>query len=261
VSKLAIEGVSRTFPGVRGGAPTRALEPTNLAVADNDFVTILGPSGCGKSTLLRLIAGLDRPTSGQILLNSKPVRAPGADRGMVFQSYTLFPWLTVADNIAFGLREKGVPRERRGEIVGEWLPRIGLTGFADHYPKQLSGGMQQRTAIARALANDPAILLLDEPFGALDNQTRALMQELLLGIWERERKTVLFVTHDIEEAIFLASRVIVMTARPGRIKADLAIDLPHPRHYTVKTSPEFSALKARLTEEIRAEAVIAAEGR
>jgi ABC-type nitrate/sulfonate/bicarbonate transport system ATPase subunit len=173
----------------------------------------------------------------------------------------LFPWLTVADNIAFGLREKGVPRERRGEIVGEWLPRIGLTGFADHYPKQLSGGMQQRTAIARALANDPAILLLDEPFGALDNQTRALMQELLLGIWERERKTVLFVTHDIEEAIFLASRVIVMTARPGRIKADLAIDLPHPRHYTVKTSPEFSALKARLTEEIRAEAVIAAEGR
>jgi NitT/TauT family transport system ATP-binding protein len=179
----------------------------------------------------------------------------------VFQSYTLFPWLTVADNIAFGLREKGVARERRGEIVREWLGRIGLDGFADHYPKQLSGGMQQRTAIARALANDPAILLLDEPFGALDNQTRALMQELLLGIWERERKTVLFVTHDIEEAIFLASRVIVMTARPGRIKADLAIDLPHPRHYTIKTSPEFSALKARLTEEIRAEAVIAAEGR
>jgi ABC-type nitrate/sulfonate/bicarbonate transport system ATPase subunit len=249
------------LPGGRGGAPPRALEPTNLAVADNDFVTILGPSGCGKSTLLRLIAGLDRPTTGQILLNGKPVRAPGADRGMVFQSYTLFPWLTVADNIAFGLREKGVARERRGEIVREWLGRIGLNGFADHYPKQLSGGMQQRTAIARALANDPAILLLDEPFGALDNQTRALMQELLLGIWERERKTVLFVTHDIEEAIFLASRVIVMTARPGRIKADLPIDLPHPRHYTVKTSPEFSALKARLTEEIRAEAVIAAEGR
>ena len=136
----------------------------------------------------------------------------------------------------------------------------GSPGFAHHYPKQLSGGMQQRTAIARALANDPAILLLDEPFGALDNQTRALMQELLLGIWERERKTVLFVTHDIEEAIFLASRVLVMTARPGRIKAEVAIDLPHPRHYTIKTSPEFSALKARLTEEIRAEAVLAAEG-
>ena len=261
MSKLAIEGVSRVFPGVRRGAPTRALEPTNLQILDNDFVTILGPSGCGKSTLLRLVAGLDQPTTGRITLDGRPVSAPGPDRGMVFQSYTLFPWLPVADNIAFGLREKGVARERREEVVREWLGRIGLIGFEHHYPKQLSGGMQQRTAIARALANDPAILLLDEPFGALDNQTRALMQELLLGIWERERKTVLFVTHDIEEAIFLASRVVVMTARPGRIKADIAIDLPHPRHYTIKTSSQFSALKARLTEEIRAEAVLAAEGR
>jgi NitT/TauT family transport system ATP-binding protein len=260
VSKLAIENVSRIFPGLRHGPPTRALEPTNLAVADNDFVTILGPSGCGKSTLLRLVAGLDRPTTGRVVLNGTPVTEPGPDRGMVFQSYTLFPWLTVADNIAFGLREKGVPAARRAEVVGEWLGRIGLAGFEHHYPKQLSGGMQQRTAIARALANDPEILLLDEPFGALDTQTRALMQELLLGIWERDRKTVLFVTHDIEEAIFLASRVVVMTARPGRIKADVAIELPHPRHYTIKTSPEFSSLKARLTEEIRAEAVLAAEG-
>ena len=258
MSKLAIENVSRVFPGVRGGAPTRALEPVTLAISDNDFVTILGPSGCGKSTLLRLVAGLDRPTTGRIVLNGIPVSEPGPDRGMVFQSYTLFPWLTVADNIAFGLREKGVPARRRGEIVHDWLGRIGLAGFEHHYPKQLSGGMQQRTAIARALANDPDILLLDEPFGALDNQTRALMQELLLGIWERERKTVLFVTHDIEEAIFLASRVLVMTARPGRIKAEVAVDLPHPRYYTVKTSPEFSTLKARLTEEIRAEAVLAA---
>ena len=155
------------------------------------------------------------------MLDGKPVTRPGPDRGMVFQSYTLFPWLSVADNIAFGLREKGVAAQRRTEIVRDWLSRIGLTGFEHHYPKQLSGGMQQRIAIARALANDPAILLLDEPFGALDNQTRALMQELLLGIWERERKTVLFVTHDIEEAIFLGSRVVVMTARPGRIKADV----------------------------------------
>jgi NitT/TauT family transport system ATP-binding protein len=260
VSKLEIESVSRIFAGVRRGTPTRALEPITLEISDNDFVTILGPSGCGKSTLLRLVAGLDRPTTGRIVLNGAPVIEPGADRGMVFQSYTLFPWLTVADNIAFGLREKGVPVQRRSEIVREWLGRIGLTGFEHHYPKQLSGGMQQRTAIARALANDPEILLLDEPFGALDNQTRALMQELLLGIWERERKTVLFVTHDIEEAIFLASRVVVMTARPGRIKAEVPIDLPHPRHYTIKTSPEFSGLKARLTEEIRVEAVLAAEG-
>ena len=256
---LAIADVSRVFPGMRGAAPVRALEPVTLAIAENDFITILGPSGCGKSTLLRIVAGLDRPTSGRVLLHGREIRGPGADRGMVFQSYTLFPWLTVAENIAYGLREKGVPRDKRAMIVSAYLEKVGLKGFENHYPKQLSGGMQQRTAIARALANDPAILLLDEPFGALDNQTRGLMQELLLGIWERERKTVLFVTHDIEEAIFLASRVVVMTARPGRIKAELPVDLPHPRHYTMKTSPEFSALKAKLTEEIRAEAVLALE--
>jgi NitT/TauT family transport system ATP-binding protein len=258
-AKLLIKDVSRVFPGVRGAAPVRALEPTNLAVAENDFITILGPSGCGKSTLLRIVAGLDAPTAGSVLLDGREVRGPGADRGMVFQSYTLFPWLTVAENIAYGLRERGVPATDRRAIVASYIEKVGLRGFENHYPKQLSGGMQQRTAIARALANDPAILLLDEPFGALDNQTRSLMQELLLGIWERERKTVLFVTHDIEEAIFLASRVVVMSARPGRIKADIAVDLPHPRHYTMKTSPEFSALKARLTEEIRVEAVLAAE--
>jgi NitT/TauT family transport system ATP-binding protein/sulfonate transport system ATP-binding protein len=206
-----------------------------------------------------MIAGLDRPTSGRIMLDGKPVIGPGPDRGMVFQSYTLFPWLTVAENVAFGLREKGVGPGERSGIVEEWLARVELTGFSNHLPKQLSGGMQQRTAIARALANDPDVLLLDEPFGALDNQTRSLMQELLLGIWERQRKTVLFVTHDIEEAIFLASRVVVMTARPGRIKSEVAIDLPYPRYYTTKTSPEFSALKARLTEDIRAEAMRAAE--
>jgi ABC-type nitrate/sulfonate/bicarbonate transport system ATPase subunit len=258
-AKLLIDGVSRVFPGVRGGAPTRALEPTRLEVAENDFITILGPSGCGKSTLLRIVAGLDRPSAGKVLLDGRTVKGPGPDRGMVFQSYTLFPWLTVSENIAFGLREKGVPPARRREIIGTYVERVGLIGFENHYPKQLSGGMQQRTAIARALANNPEILLLDEPFGALDNQTRALMQELLLGIWERERKTVLFVTHDIEEAIFLASRVVVMTARPGRIKAEVAVDLPHPRDYRMKTSPQFSELKARLTEEIRVEAVLAAE--
>jgi ABC-type nitrate/sulfonate/bicarbonate transport system ATPase subunit len=259
LSKLVIYNVSRIFPAVRGGTPTRALEPTNLSVADNDFVTILGPSGCGKSTLLRMVAGLDTPTTGRILLDGKAITGPGADRGMVFQSYTLFPWLTVSENISFGLRERGVSTRERNDIAKQWLEKVGLTSFANHFPKQLSGGMQQRTAIARALANDPKILLLDEPFGALDNQTRALMQELLLGIWERERKTVIFVTHDIEEAVFLASRTVVMSARPGRIKADIAVDLPHPRHYTIKTSPAFSDLKARLTEEIRVEAVLAAE--
>ena len=258
MSKLLIDNVSRVFPPVRGGAPVQALQPTTVTIADNAFVTILGPSGCGKSTLLRMVAGLDTPTTGQVLLDGKRVREPGPDRGMVFQSYTLFPWLTVAENIAFGLREKGISQGERRAVVSQWLERIGLTGFADHYPKQLSGGMQQRTAIARALANDPAVLLLDEPFGALDNQTRSLMQELLLGIWEREHKTILFVTHDIEEAIFLASRVLVMSARPGRIKADVPVTLPYPRHYTIKTSPEFSSLRAQLTEQIREEAVLAA---
>ena len=255
MSKLAIEGVGRIFAGVRGGAPTVALQPVSLAVADNDFITILGPSGCGKSTLLRIVAGLDSPTAGRVLLDGTPVASPGADRGMVFQSYTLFPWLTVRENVCFGLREKGLPPAQQDGIADRWLDRVGLKGFEHHHPKQLSGGMQQRTAIARALANDPKILLLDEPFGALDNQTRALMQELLLSLWESDRKTVLFVTHDIEEAIFMASRVIVMSARPGRIKADVAVTLPHPRHYTIKTTPEFSELKARLTEEIRVEAL------
>jgi ABC-type nitrate/sulfonate/bicarbonate transport system ATPase subunit len=255
VAKLTIDRVTRVFPGVRDGPPTQALLPTSLAVEDNDFITILGPSGCGKSTLLRIVAGLDYPTEGSVSLDGANVSGPGADRGMVFQSYTLFPWLTVRQNICFGLRERGVDVARQEEIARYWIDKVGLAGFEHHFPKMLSGGMQQRTAIARALANDPKILLLDEPFGALDNQTRSLMQELLLALWEAERKTILFVTHDIEEAIFMANRVVVMSARPGRIKADVAVRLPHPRHYTIKTSPEFSALKAQLTEEIRVEAL------
>ena len=255
MSKLVIDGVGRTFPGVHGGAPTLALTPVSLAVADNDFITILGPSGCGKSTLLRIVAGLDRPTEGRVLLDGAEVSGPGADRGMVFQSYTLFPWLTIEENVRFGLREKGLPVAEQASIARHWIRKVGLEGFERHYPKMLSGGMQQRTAIARALANAPKILLLDEPFGALDHQTRGLMQELLLAIWESEKTTVLFVTHDIEEAIFMASRVVVMSARPGHIKADVAVPIAHPRHYTVKTTPAFSSLKARLTEEIRAEAL------
>ena len=249
---LRIEAVSRVFPGVRGGGPTRALERTDLEVEDNDFICLLGPSGCGKSTLLRIVAGLDRPTTGRVLLDRQGVERPGPDRGMVFQSYTLFPWLSVKQNILFGSRSN----EEKAVTL---IEKTGLRGFENHYPKMLSGGMQQRTALARALANDPKILLLDEPFGALDNQTRALMQELLLGIWEADRKTVLFVTHDIDEAIFMANRVAVMSARPGRIKSEVRIELPHPRHYTMKTSPEFSAYKARLTEEIRVEAMKAAQ--
>jgi ABC-type nitrate/sulfonate/bicarbonate transport system ATPase subunit len=259
MAQLSIRGVGRTFAGVHGGGPTVALQPTTLEVADNDFITILGPSGCGKSTLLRIVAGLDAPTTGQVLLDGATVAGPGADRGMVFQSYTLFPWLSVQQNICFGLREKGMPAAEQQEIAARFIGEVGLRGFEAHYPKQLSGGMQQRVALARALANDPKILLLDEPFGALDNQTRALMQELLLSIWELHRKTVLFVTHDVDEAIFMANRCVVFSARPGRIKNELAIDLPYPRHYTVKTTPRFSQLKAAVTEDIRSESLKAAQ--
>jgi len=256
-TQLSIRGVSRTFEGARGQA-TQALLPVDFEVRENDFVTILGPSGCGKSTLLRIVAGLDFPSAGRVLLDGQAVDGPGADRGMVFQSYTLFPWLDVEHNIRFGLRERGMPEAEQKERCAYFIAKVGLRGFEHHFPKQLSGGMQQRTAIARALANDPKILLMDEPFGALDNQTRVLMQELLLGIWESARKTVLFVTHDIDEAIFMANRVAVFSARPGRIKTELAVDLAHPRHYRVKTTPQFMEIKARLTEEIRAESLSAA---
>ena len=250
---LQLRGVSRSFPAPSGGVATVALQATDLAVVENDFVTILGPSGCGKSTLLRIVAGLDQQSSGEVLLDGQRISGPGADRGMVFQSYTLFPWLTVQQNVCFGLRERGLPQGQQREIAAAFLHQVGLHGFEQHFPKQLSGGMQQRVAIARALANSPRMLLMDEPFGALDHQTREQMQELLLGIWEQERKTVLFVTHDIDEAVFMGSRVVVMSARPGRIKLDRTVPLAHPRHYSIKTSLEFSALKAELTEQVRVE--------
>jgi ABC-type nitrate/sulfonate/bicarbonate transport system ATPase subunit len=250
---LRIQGLERRFDS------TLALQATDLDIAENDFITILGPSGCGKSTLLRIVAGLDKQTAGSVHLDGNAIDGPGADRGMVFQSYTLFPWLTVLENICFGLRENNLPAAQQLEIAQGFIAKVGLQGFERHFPKQLSGGMQQRTAIARALANDPRILLMDEPFGALDHQTRELMQELLLGIWEEQRKTVLFVTHDIDEAVFMGSRVVVMSARPGRIKCDINVPLAHPRHYAIKTSSEFVQLKAQLTEEIRVEVRRAAQ--
>jgi ABC-type nitrate/sulfonate/bicarbonate transport system ATPase subunit len=248
---LQVRGVERRFD------TTLALQATDLDVEENAFITILGPSGCGKSTLLRIVAGLDVQTAGEVTLEGRRISGPGADRGMVFQSYTLFPWLTVLDNVCFGLRERGLPRDQQLDIAHGFLGKVGLKGFANHHPKQLSGGMQQRTALARALANNPRMLLMDEPFGALDHQTRELMQELLLGIWEAERKTVLFVTHDIDEAVFMGTRVVVRSARPGRIKLDRDVDLAHPRHYSVKTTPAFSSLKAELTEAVRVEVLAA----
>jgi ABC-type nitrate/sulfonate/bicarbonate transport system ATPase subunit len=252
---LMVRGVERRFASTSGS--TLALQATDLDVAENDFITILGPSGCGKSTLLRIVAGLDKPTSGEVKLDGRRIEGPGADRGMVFQSYTLFPWLTVRDNVCFGLRERGLARAQQLEVAQGFIGKVGLKGFENHYPKQLSGGMQQRTALARALANDPRMLLMDEPFGALDHQTRELMQELLLGIWEAERKTVLFVTHDIDEAVFMGSRVVVMSARPGRIKLDRVVPLAHPRRYSIKTTPAFTELKAELTEAVRTEVLAA----
>ncbi|ACS86420.1 MULTISPECIES: ABC transporter ATP-binding protein [Musicola] len=251
-SKLSIRQVERVFTSPKGER-VQALQPIDYQVNENDFITILGPSGCGKSTLLRIIAGLDAPDRGEVWLDGRLVDGPGADRGMVFQSYTLFPWLTVRENICFGLQERGISKAQQQARSDYYIHQVGLRGFEHHYPRQLSGGMQQRTAIARALANDPKVLLMDEPFGALDNQTRVMMQELLLSVWEASRKTVLFVTHDIDEAIFMANRVAIFSARPGRIKDEVAVDFPWPRDYTLKTSPAFMALKARITEEIRSE--------
>ena len=214
------------------GAPVTALENISLDVRDQEFSVIVGPSGCGKTSLLRLVAGLLEPTEGAIWLDDRRVTGPGRDRGMVFQSYTLFPWLTVQRNVEFGLKLRGIPPDERHDIARRFLAQVGLDGFERHYPRQLSGGMMQRVALARALANDPAVLLMDEPFGALDSQTRSLMQELLLDIWQQSSKTVLFITHDIDKSILLGDRVYVMTARPGRIKEMVEIDLPRPRTWT-----------------------------
>ncbi|HZS81966.1 MAG TPA: ABC transporter ATP-binding protein [Stellaceae bacterium] len=254
MAKLEIENVALRFLP-RGGKPVTALEGITLAVEKNEFAVIVGPSGCGKSSLLRLVAGLIEPTTGIIRLDGKAVTRPGKDRGMVFQSYTLFPWLTVQENVEFGLRVGGVPAEERRKTARHFITEVGLEGFERSYPRQLSGGMMQRVALARALANDPEILLMDEPFGALDSQTRSLMQELLLKIWEHAQKTVLFITHDIDEAIFLGDRVHVMTARPGRIKEMVEIDIPRPRSVEVLTEPKFIALKRRIMGLIHEEAV------
>ena len=254
MSKLEIDDVSLRFTP-RKGNPVQALDHISLEVADNEFSVIVGPSGCGKSSLLRLVAGLSEPTTGEIRVAGRPVTKPGKDRGMVFQSYTLFPWLTVQKNVEFGPKIAGLAAHERAAIARRFLSEVGLEGFETNYPKQLSGGMMQRVALARALANDPEILLMDEPFGALDSQTRSLMQELLLQIWEHSKKTVLFITHDIDEAILLGDHVYVMTARPGAIKEKIDIDLPRPRTVEATTSPPFIALKRRIMALIHDEAV------
>lgn len=255
--KLVIDDVGKVFSTKSGDVV--ALDKTSFTVSEGEFVTILGPSGCGKSTILRVVAGLEEPTSGRVLLDGNEIKGPGPDRGMVFQSYTLYPWLTVEDNITFGLQLKDVSKREQKEIAQYYLNLIGLKGFEKHHPIQLSGGMKQRVAIARALANDPQILLMDEPFGALDAQTRSIMQELLLKVWEEPKKTILFITHDVEEAIFLGDSVYVMTARPGRLKQNKKVELPRPREFQCKSSVAFLELKSELLGLIREESIRAVE--
>jgi NitT/TauT family transport system ATP-binding protein len=227
----------------RRGQHVKSLARVSLAIPDRQFVSIVGPSGCGKSTLLRVAAGLMQPTDGKVLFDRTVVESPNADRGMVFQSYTLFPWLTVQQNISFGLRERGVVAAAREETAHRFLELVGLTEFGSAYPKELSGGMMQRAALARALANQPKLLLMDEPFGALDAQTRLSMQELLLNIWQADPMTILFVTHDIEEAILLSDTVYVMTARPGRIESEFVIPFSRPRGLEIRDDPAFVELR------------------
>ncbi len=220
-----------------------AIKDVNITVQDNDFICIIGPSGCGKSTLLHMLAGLDHPTSGELLFNEQPIVCPGAERGMVFQTYTLFPWLTVKQNIEFGLKQKNLPSEQINKIVNKYLCDVQLESFRDNYPRQLSGGMKQRVAIARALANQPEVLLMDEPFGALDQHTKNDMQLLLRNIWQKERTTIVFVTHDIDEAIFLANRIIVMSTHPGTVKENIQIDIGQNRELSLKDTSEFIKMR------------------
>jgi NitT/TauT family transport system ATP-binding protein len=235
---IDIRNVSKTFE--LNGQPIHALKDASLSIRKGEFVTLIGASGCGKSTLLRIIAGFETPSTGEALMWGKPIAEPEPQRGMVFQDYALFPWLTVRDNIAFGPTSRGVPKAQARETVSRFIEMVGLARFADAYPHQLSGGMRQRVAIARVLANDAEVVLMDEPFGALDAMTRERLQEELLDIWRSTNLTVIFVTHAIEEAIFLADRVVVMTPGPGRIESDNRITLPRPRDIA---SPEFNDIR------------------
>ena len=242
---LSIKKMTKVFP--KGEGELVALQDIDLDVIDGEFVCVLGPSGCGKTTLLRIIAGLEPKSSGSMVLKGKEIEGPGPDRGMVFQEFALFPWRSVRRNVEFGLEIKKMPPEMRKETSQKYIDLVGLKGFEDTHPNQLSGGMKQRVGIARALANEPSILLMDEPFGALDAQTRNQMQKELLRIWSETRKTIVFITHSVDEAVFLADRVVVLTSRPGRIKTVHKIDLPRPRN---RASQEFIKLRRDILDEL-----------
>lgn len=248
-AQISCRGVSKSYVDVSEGREIVALEALDLDVRDGEFVTILGPSGCGKSTFLNIVAGFDLPTRGTVLLDGDPIVGPGRDRGVVFQEYALFPWLTVEGNVAYGLREQRLPKAEIERRTRHWLRVVGLEGFERRYPHELSGGMRQRVALIRVLANDPKSLLMDEPFAAVDAQTRALLQRELEQMWLQAHKTVLFVTHSVEEAIFLGDRVLTMTARPGRVKEVIEVDLPRPRDPTSDQFNTYRRLATRLIEE------------
>ena len=249
---LTIHGVTKRF--TVGDDEVEALAPVDLAIPKGEFVCMIGASGCGKSTLLRIIAGFEEPTTGEVAIDGKPVTGPGSDRGMVFQDYALFPWMTVRQNISFGPRQRHLAREEIDRTTDEFVRMVGLERFADRYPNQLSGGMKQRVAIARVLANNANILLIDEPFGALDALTREQLQNELLQIWKRTGVTTIFVTHSVEEAVLLADRVLVMSAGPGKIDSDFRIDLPRPRDVS---SPEFNALRRDVARRLTSHLVMA----
>ena len=238
--------------------PVTAIDHVNLEVKDGEFVMIVGPSGCGKTTLINILGGLNTATSGEVLLDGKPVPGPGADRGMVFQGYSLFPWLTVQKNVEFGLKMKKMPKAQRAEQAKKFIDLVGLTGFENALPKQLSGGMKQRVAIARTLANEPEILLMDEPFGALDAQTRVVMQELLADISKKTKTTILFITHDIDEAVLLGDRIYVMSRRPGTIREVLDVNIPGVRSHESLVLPEFLATKKKIMDMLWKESMDAA---
>ena len=248
LTKLKIDNVVKEYVGNKG--KTVALNGVSLDIKENEFICVVGPSGCGKSTLLNIIAGLLEPTSGAVYLDGKKIEGTGVERGVVFQGYALFPWRTVLKNVMFGLEMKRMPKDQAEEIAKKYIKAVGLEGFEHAYPKELSGGMRQRVAIARAYAADPEVLLLDEPFGALDAQTRVQLQSELLNTWEHEKKTCFFITHDVDEAIILAQRVIIMSARPGRIKKIVDIDIPYPRTQATKTDPRFLELKTEIWNEV-----------
>lgn len=242
---LRVEGVSKSYKSRKG--ETLALEPTSFSVREGEMVAIVGPSGCGKSTLLHIIGGLIEPTAGAMFLDGVEFFEPGCERGMVFQAYTLFPWLTVRENVKFGPRMRKLSREEQEGRASHFLNEVGLHGFHHHYPKQLSGGMRQRVAIARALANEPRMLLLDEPFGALDAQTRAVMQDLVLSIRAKQAMTGVFITHDIDEAVYLADRIFVMTAHPGHFKAEIMVPFGQNRDASARDSAEFFELRKEVS--------------